>query len=213
MVGNPDLKQALIQNVDARWEIFPGQGEDLAAFSFFYKNFQNPIERIIEPTAQLRTSFTNANSARNIGIEAETRKAIGRNLLLGFNYTYIDSKIELDPVSRQVQTTLVRPLTGTSRNLFNVLLEIRNQNSSGRLLWNFHGDRISDVGSLGIPDIVQKGRNNLDFIFSRGLHEKADLKVSIMNLTDGEYVFAQGSEEQRIFSLGRTVSFGVTIRP
>ena len=31
--------------------------------------FDKPIERFVEPTSQLRTSYTNAKSARNFGIE------------------------------------------------------------------------------------------------------------------------------------------------
>ena len=213
MSGNPDLQRSLIQNLDVRWEFFPGPGEEVAALGFFYKHFRDPIERIVEPTAQLRTSFTNARAARNAGIEIEGRKAVGRHLFAGFNYTHVDSEVELSPASRQVQTSLVRPLAGTSENLFNTFFEVRGRGHSGRLLWNYHGDRISDVGSLGLPDIVQRGRGGLDLVFSNRLHRRANLKIAVENLTDGAYVFSQGGEPQRTFRLGRTVSFGVTIRP
>jgi outer membrane receptor protein involved in Fe transport len=36
--GNPNLQRALIQNVDARWELFPG-GRSIVATSFFFLNF------------------------------------------------------------------------------------------------------------------------------------------------------------------------------
>ena len=215
MIGNPDLKQSLIQNVDIRWELFPGLGEEVVAASLFYKKFDNPIERIVEPTAQLRTSFTNAASARNVGFEIEGRKSINKYLLVGANYTYVDSEVALSASSRQIQTSLIRPLAGTSRNLFNTMFEVRNaqRDYSGRLLWNFYGDRISDIGSLGLPDIVQKGRGNLDFVFSKRLGKKVGLKFGITNLSDGAYTFSQGGEDQRVYKLGRTIEFGMSIRP
>ncbi|MDX1748455.1 MAG: TonB-dependent receptor, partial [Halobacteriales archaeon] len=62
IVGNPNLKRATIDNFDLRWEWFTGPGE-VVAVSVFHKEFTDPIERIVEPTAQLRTSFDNALGA------------------------------------------------------------------------------------------------------------------------------------------------------
>ena len=213
VVGNPDLRQSLIQNFDARWEWFPGAEEVISA-SFFFKQFDDPIERIVEPTAQLRTSFTNAETARNAGLELELRSLIGPFILAGANYTYVDSEVTLSPASRQVQTSLVRPLAGTSANLLNALLEVRGPGFSGRLLWNYFDDRISDVGSLGLPDIVEKGRQSLDLVFSTRW-DQASLKVALSNLTDQDYVYTQGADgpTQRTYNLGRSISFGITWRP
>ena len=47
---------------------------ELLSAGFFFKDFENPIEREIQLTAQLRTSFINAQGAKNLGIELETRK-------------------------------------------------------------------------------------------------------------------------------------------
>jgi len=211
-VGNPDLEQSLIQNFDVRWEWFPGQSDEVLAASFFYKNFDNPIERIVEPTAQLRTSFTNAESARNAGFEVEARKSLGQYFFVGANYTYVDSEVTLSSAARQVQTSLVRPLAGTSENLFNAMFEARAMGYSARLLWNFFDDRISDVGSLGLPDIIEDARSSLDFVLSKRF-ERFSLKLAVSNLTDEDYVFTQGGQDQRIFSLGRTVAFGLSVRP
>ena len=213
VVGNPNLQQSLIQNFDARWEWFPGAEEVISA-SFFFKRFDDPIERIVEPTAQLRTSFTNAETAQNAGLELEVRSLVGPFVLVGANYTYVDSEVTLSPASRQVQTSLVRPLAGTSANLFNALLEVRGLGFSGRLLWNYFDDRISDVGSLGLPDIIEKGRQSLDLVFSRRW-DLASLKIALSNLTDQDYVYTQGAggPNQRIYNLGRSISFGITYRP
>ena len=213
IVGNPDLNQSLIQNLDLRWEWFPGAEEVLSA-SFFYKQFDDPIERTVEPTAQLRTSFTNAETAKNAGLELEVRSLLGQYVLVGANYTYVDSDVTLSPAARQVQTSLVRPLAGTSPNLFNALFELRGLGYSGRLLFNYFDDRISDVGSLGLPDIIEKGRHSVDFVLSKRF-ERASLRVAFTNLTDQPFEYTQGGDgpPQRIFNLGRSMSFGVTYHP
>ncbi|HSL21332.1 MAG TPA: TonB-dependent receptor [Vicinamibacterales bacterium] len=203
VVGNPELTQALIRNYDLRWELFPG-AEQLVAASFFYKDFSDPIERFVEPTAQLRTSFTNARSARNLGFELEARQLIGRHALAGANYTFVDSEIRLDEFQTNVLTTLQRPLAGTSRHVFNGLLEVRAAGASARLLLNYFGDRIADVGSLGLPDIVEAGRPTLDFALSQRLG-RIHLRLAAENLTDEPITFTQGGEPQRRFTVGRTL--------
>lgn len=205
VLGNPNLTRALIQNVDARWEMFPG-GDQVLAASVFYKHFSDPIERIVEPTAQLRTSFTNAEAARNVGVEVEARRRFADHFMAGANYTYVSSEISLAPAAAQVQTSLTRPLAGQSKNLFNALFEVSGGAMTARVLYNFFGERISDVGSLGLPDILEDGRGSLDFVLSsrwRGL----SLKFAAENLTDEKFDFTQGGELQRRYTLGRALQF------
>jgi TonB-dependent receptor len=208
VVGNPDLTRALIQNVDVRWEMFPG-GSDVVAASFFFKRFSDPIERIVEPTAQLRTSFTNADSARNVGLEFEVRRTFADHFTLGGNYTFVDSTITLTPAAAQVQTSLERALAGQSTHLFNALLEVSTDAASVRVLYNFFGDRISDVGSLGLPDIIEDQRGALDLIVSTRVRA-LNIRVSAENLTDENFDLTQGGLLQRRYALGRSlqVSFG-----
>ena len=204
-VGNPNLDQALIQNVDVRYELFP-RAEEVFAVSFFYKNFDNPIERVLEPTANIRTSYANADSARNVGIELEARKRLRDWLYVGGNYSYISSNVSLTPQAAQVQTSLERPLAGQSNNLLNVLAEVRYGSASFRALYNFVGDRITDVGALGLPDIIQEGRNQLDLVYSQRVFRRLTLRASVDNLTNDPYEFSQGDQRQRYFELGRTFS-------
>jgi outer membrane receptor protein involved in Fe transport len=203
VVGNPELTRALIRNYDVRWELFPG-AEQLVAASFFYKDFSDPVERFVEPTAQLRTSFTNAQSARNLGLELEARKLMGRRVLAAANYTFVDSEIRLDQFQTNVLTTLQRPLAGTSQHMFNGLFEVRAGDTSARVLLNYFDDRIADVGSLGLPDIVEQGRSTLDFALSQRIG-RLDVRFSADNLTNEPVTFTQGDEPQRRFTIGRTL--------
>lgn len=206
--GNPDLNRALIQNVDARWELFPG-GRSVVAASGFYKYFNDPIERVVIAGAQPISTFQNADKARNFGIELEAAHDFGNGLYVNANYTWVDSKITLNPAQRTVQTSRERPLAGQSNNLFNVTAEYAFKGFSTRLLFNHFDDRISDVGANQAPDIIENGRETVDLVFSKRVAQKLNLRFSIENLTDTTWLFTQGVEDQRRFKLGRTFGFSL----
>jgi TonB-dependent receptor len=205
--GNPDLNRALIQNFDGRWEVFNGTRGVVAA-SAFYKYFDDPIERIVVAGAQPLATFQNADHATNFGFEFEGAAEMGRHFYVNANYAYVDSQVTLAEDQRSVQTSLERPLAGQSKNLFNVIGELSLANFSARLLFNYYGDRIADVGANEAPDVVEQGRGSLDVVMSqrwRGL----GIRLTLENLTDSDFLFTQsvGSlhETQRRYKLGRTV--------
>jgi outer membrane receptor protein involved in Fe transport len=205
--GNPNLQRALIQNLDARWEMFPG-GRNVLSVSGFYKNFDKPIERIVIAAANPIATFQNADRARNFGVELETAYELGRGMFLNANYTFVDSRIALLPEQRTVQTSLERPLAGQSKNLFNITAEYAVRGFSARALVNYAGDRISDVGSNQAPDIVEQGRATVDLVVTQRFG-RFNVRLSGENLTDSEYLFTQGNRTQRSFKFGRTIGVSV----
>lgn len=211
--GNPDLKRALIQNVDARWEMFPG-ARNVVAVSGFYKYFNSPIERVVIAGAQPIVTFQNADSARNFGVELELARQVFKNLYINANYTFVDSEITLNPDQRTVQTSLQRALAGQSQNVFNVTTEFAARGFNARLLVNRYGDRISDVGSNGAPDIIEQGRPQVDLVMSQKVG-RFNLRFGADNLLDSRYNFTQGvgntQERERSFVLGRTFSLSVGV--
>ena len=212
--GNSALQRALIQNVDARWEMFTG-GRSVLAASAFYKHFDSPIERVVIAAANPIATFQNADTARNFGLELEAGHQFGTHFFFNANYTFVDSKITLAPEQLGVQTSSERPLAGQSKNLLNLAAEYFVAGFSTRLLFNYFGDRIADVGANEAPDIIEQGRGRLDLVFShrvRGLN----IRLNVENLTDSEYLFTQTlttEETQRLYKLGRTVSlsFGYNV--
>jgi TonB-dependent receptor len=205
--GNPELDRALIHNVDGRWEMFTG-GRGILAASLFYKNFDQPIERVVIAGAQPIVTYQNADKARNYGLELEAGRQLFEGMFVTANYTFVDSQISLRPEQRTVQTSLERPLAGQSKNLFNLTAEYTNRGFSSRVLYNFFGDRISDVGSNQAPDIIEQGRGSLDLVVGQRIG-RVNVRFTVENLTDSEYLFTQGSEDQRVFKLGRTVGLSV----
>ena len=213
--GNPDLERALIQNVDARWEMFSG-GRGIVAASVFYKYFDQPIERVIIAGAQPIATYQNADSARNVGFELELGRDFGEHLFVNANYTFVDSRITLADAQQFVQTSSERALAGQSKNLFNLAGEFTAGGFSTRLLFNYFGDRIADVGANQAPDIIEQGRGSLDLVFSQRFGGLG-VRLSLENLTDSDYLFTQGEEvqlqDQRLYRLGRTIalSFGYNV--
>jgi TonB-dependent receptor len=205
--GNPDLTRALINNFDGRVEFFGG-GRDVFAISGFYKKFNSPIERIVIAGAQPIVTFQNAESASNLGVELEAARQLGEHFFVNVNYTYVDSSITLAPAQRAVQTSSERALAGQSKNLFNATAELTTAGFTARVLYNYFGDRISDVGSNDAPDILEQGRGSLDAVFSKRFG-KLKLQLSADNLTDPEYLFTQGTEEQRFYKLGRVFALSL----
>jgi hypothetical protein len=206
--GNPDLKRALIQNVDGRWEMFSG-GRGVLAASVFYKYFDQPIESVVLGAAQPIGTFQNSDHARNVGLEFEAAREFGRHFFVNANYTFVDSRITLLPEQTTVQTSLKRPLVGQSKNLFNITGEATVRGFSTRLLFNLFGDRIAEAGANEAPDVIEQGRGTLDVVFSQRVRSLI-LRLALENLTDTQYRFTQGSEDERLFKLGRTVAFSLT---
>ena len=205
--GNANLQRALIQNVDARWERFTG-GRGVVAASLFYKYFDSPIERVVIAAANPIATFQNSDHARNVGLELEAGRQITDMFFVNANYTFVDSTIALLPEQLGVQTSAERPLAGQSKNLFNVTTEFAAAGFSTRLLFNYFGDRISDVGANEAPDIIEQGRGSLDLVFSQRIRSLS-MRLTFENLTDSDYRFTQtlGTEEtQRLFRMGRTVA-------
>jgi hypothetical protein len=137
---------------------------------------------------------------------------VAEDFFFGANYTYVDSKITLAPEQRAVQTSQERPLAGQSKNLFNFTAEYTKGGFTARGLVNYFGDRIYDVGANQAPDVVEEGRGSLDIVVGQRFG-RFNVRFSVDNLTDSEYLFTQGVETQRIYKLGRTyqVSFGMNV--
>jgi TonB-dependent receptor len=223
VVGNPDLQRAVVRSLDARWEWFPSSGEVVAA-SVFFKDFEDPIEQILEPTAQLRRSYANALAATNWGVELELRRNLGSltQLLTPFsfigNYTYVDSNVDIDPENAGIVTSLSRPLQGQADHVFNGAFEyLTNFGTTARLLYNYTGEKIADVGALGIPDIIEEPRSTIDLVlvheFARfGWGQGLGLKFAGRNLTDEQKEYTQGGLTQRLYKPGSEYSLSLSYK-
>jgi outer membrane receptor protein involved in Fe transport len=219
-VGNPDLRRALIDNYDVRYEFFPG-GNQVIAASYFYKRFTNPIEQTYRPTAsELRQSFINVDGAKNQGVELEWRQNLAKyskrlqDFAFQTNFTFVNSDVII-PVERFPQlTSRNRPLVGQSRFIYNAIVEWTKPTlrSSARFYSNSVSRRITDVGTFQLPDIYQERNTFLDAVYQFDIRENGQwtLRLSAENLTNNNYRYTQSDILIRSFRIGRTFTIGTS---
>lgn len=218
-VGNPNLKRASIMNYDVRWEMYPG-GNQLIAASVFVKTFKDPVEQTILASNDLRQSFINAQGAKNYGFELEYRQNLAgihgkmREFAISSNLTFVDSNIEIREQDLGFLTSRNRPLLGQSRWIYNGTLQWARPQwfSTASLAANFVGQRITDVGTFGLPDIQQGANTMLDFVYQYNMAERSkwSYRFEAENLLNNNFHWTQGSFLQRQYRLGRTYQIGVS---
>lgn len=221
--GNPDLKRALIKNFDARWEMYPTNGEVLSV-ALFAKVFKDPIEQVFigNSASSKIVTFLNAKAARNYGVEFEARKRmafLGDRFegLSGFlNATLMKSEIEIGDAS--VGASKVndkRAMVGQSPYVVNAGLTYNSASAATSVtaLYNVFGKRISSAAVAPLPDAYEQARNQVDvsvrFPFLRGLAAKVDVK----NVLDSPFEIRQGTVVREFYRGGRIVSMGINWRP
>ena len=221
-IGNPDLVQTDITNYDVRWEYFPG-GNQLLAASFFYKDFDQPIERTMIAAVALLRTFSNARAAKNYGLELEFRRGLNfvspklREFAVSSNFTMVDSNIDLENVSQSVVlTSLVRPMQGQSRYVANLIGEWSRPKarSTARYYLNYFSSRITDVGAFGLPDVVQDGLATMDLVYEYTIRgdDRWKLRFAAENINNARWFLTQGGETFLGYREGRTITVGTSFR-
>ncbi|PSL47961.1 TonB-dependent receptor [Chitinophaga niastensis] len=195
--GNPDLKHVRADNIDVRYELFPG-GAGQLLLGGFYKQLQNPIEYFVinqgGPSA-LVIEAQNTNKATNFGFEAVYTKYIGK-FGISANYTYTHSEVTTpkftkyyDKALAQTQTgstTQTRPLQGQANHVGNVSLLYKNPKIGLdiQIAFSYTGDRITQVSAWNNLDIWQKPYTQLDFSLEKSLSKHFYFFTKINNLTN-----------------------------
>ncbi|MGH7675175.1 MAG: TonB-dependent receptor domain-containing protein [Gemmatimonadales bacterium] len=183
--GNANLRRALIQNYDVRWEWYPNPGEILSVGAFA-KWFDDPIEKVIVPqTGADGLTFVNADGATNYGVELEIRKQYAPFTVFG-NATLMRSRIQPGVTTL---TSSDRPMVGQSPYVVN--LGLAYTHPAGRLsttlLYNVVGERIVEAGSLPRPDAYEHARHMVDFSLQAPVTGTVGLKFDAKNLLDAPH--------------------------
>jgi outer membrane receptor protein involved in Fe transport len=211
IIGNTQLKRALLHNFDVRYEIFPGK-EDMFSIGAFSKRIINPIEFSLETSQPgIRTfGYQNEKSADIRGIELEMRKSLkflGRYLAPGLfnylsaygNFSLIQSKVQF----KQGQGTPNRSLQGQSPYVANISLFFENKKGiQASVNFNKIGSRIAyigvakDVQPYG-SDIYEFGRSILDFQIGKNMKKAGNLKLTFGDVLRQATVFYQDINENK----------------
>ena len=239
-VGNPNLTNSKLDNLDARWEWY-FEEDQYVTFGGFYKKLKNPIEETInEAGDNLQTTFQNIPRAEIYGLEAEfklitespfqSKFLSTKNFFLTTNYTWSDSKISIKPgdvVIRQNGTALPaefvirdgRPLQGHSKHLANLQIgyEDVEANSAATLLLNYASKRIRATAPQTLPEVIEKPPVSLDFTYSRNFAVwGGDYEIGLKaeNILGAKYKATQSAGGVRVdvdsYELGQ--SFSVSLK-
>ncbi len=163
--GNPNLKHSIADNLDLRYELYPGDEEQLF-IGGFYKRIQDPIElAYIDGTTY---EPVNLGTATVWGAELVYTKYFG-NIGITGNYTYIYSKIYSikSYTDLQAQTTYdklqERPMQGQTDNTANVSLLYRGTHRRffAQLAYQYIGNTLARVYPIYGYDYYQQPQSFL----------------------------------------------------
>jgi TonB-dependent receptor len=170
LVGNPLLITSHITNYDLRWEWFFSPLE-LASVGFFYKDLEDPIEKITAvETSNVIDTFVNSASATIWGFEFEGRKSFDFLVPYAQRVSWLrDIAANLADLQFQVNASVVessvsddfgpalviivpiagsRPLQGTAPYVINAQLEYEHERwGVFRALYNTSGPTIAAAGT------------------------------------------------------------------
>jgi len=173
--GNADLKRAIADNIDVRYELFPKPSEQFMV-GLFYKHIKDPIEYTLQRDAvrgqDIYYSPGNFGNASNYGLEVDYIKYF-KMFGIKANYTYTHSSITTPKSKRirnesgDIQTISVdqtRPLYGQSAHVANLSFLYKNakRGIDAQIAGGYTGDRINTVSQFLDNDLWQKGFVQLD---------------------------------------------------
>lgn len=173
--GNPDLKHAVGDNVDIRFEKYIRPGGQVM-LALFYKHIQNPIEYILAADSirgqDIYYMPGNFGTARNYGLEIDLIKYFSR-FGVKVNYTYTHSRIttgkskrirDEDGNLKTITVNETRRLYGQSAHIGNLALLFKNPKTgwNGQLAFQYTGDRIFSVSQFVGNDLWQKAFLRMD---------------------------------------------------
>jgi outer membrane receptor protein involved in Fe transport len=195
-LGNPLLKHVRADNLDLRYELFPGLTDQILV-GVFYKKLVNPIEYFvtnINGPSSLYIKPENTNEADNYGLEAVFNKYFGM-FGISANYTYTHSSITttklvysfVQGVGNQTSTeNQTRPLQGQANNIGNISLLFKDQRIGleAQLALAYTGDCIAEVSNYYNLDIWQKPFTQLDLSLEEKFTRHFAFFGKVNNLTN-----------------------------
>jgi len=216
--GFEGIKSSEIENLDLRYEWYFGFDEFLT-ISYFTKDFINPIEQVLEAAATSSyVSYRNALSAELQGAEFEFQKQFGE-LISGYdffgkiNYTVTDSNAVTNPEFITLSSYDDRPLVGQPDNILNIQFGYYGSDDSRlSVIYNDVGNRIRELGSDVIPNVMEDLPETLDMVYKktfRAFDGNLDLTIKLRNLLEEPYEALQGDRVYETYSTSSSISIGL----
>jgi len=212
--GNPDLKHAVADNIDIRFENFPNPAEQFMA-AVFYKHIQNPIEYILKPDnirgQDIYYMPGNFGNAINYGAEIDFIKYFNK-IGIKINYTYTHSRITTTKSKRirdengnlkTISVNETRPLYGQSAHIGNVsvLYKDAKKRWDAQLALQYTGERINSVSQFVGNNLWQKPSIQMDVSLEKKFKSGLGIFAKLNNLLNTPmivYLKNAGSKNIRV---------------
>ena len=222
-IGNPELKRTLVNNFDLRIEKYlPGAG--LISVSGFYKQFNNPIEQVMNPQAQnVELSWRNVQEANVLGMELEYKKKFvleeGEYLTLGFNTSIIHSKTQIDPLELELirafdpEHSATRPMYGQSPYIVNLYTQYQIAGWNVGANFNVSGRSIVIV-QKGAVDVYEAPKPMLNLKVDKQMSKRTKLSLSASNILSAKrlWYYPYKDEEYTFRSFNYRPEFRVSFQ-
>lgn len=206
-IGNIDLEQTNIDNIDLRWEYYLSAGE-LVSVSGFYKAFDGHIEWVAFEQAPDQLTPRNLGNSTVVGAEFEIRKNLDfitpkvKGLVIGGNVSIVASSVDMrtniistDPLTNEQTTEYekrvevaregeevdeFRTMAGQSPYLINGFLNYQGINNglNANLSYNVQGESLSIVGSGNVPDVYARPFHSFNFNLIQTFGEKDQYRIT-----------------------------------
>ncbi len=206
-IGNIDLEQTNINNLDLRWEYYFSPGE-LVSVSGFYKTFDGHIEWVSFEQAPDQLTPRNLSNSNVLGAEVEIRKNLDfilprlKGLVVGGNVSLVKSSVDTrtnvistDPLTGIVTTEYqkrvevaregetveeFRSMAGQSPYLINAFLNYQGEENgfNANLSYNVQGESLSIVGSGNVPDVYVRPFHSMNFNLIKSFGKEDQYRIT-----------------------------------
>ena len=230
-IGNIDLEETHVSNLDLRWEYFLPKGQ-IFSVSLFHKSFDKPIElTAFDATSPDNFTPRNVGDANVVGLEFEVRKNLSfitpalSAFSLNLNTTIVKSEVKMTEEEIEGRQISARDgeVIGDSRNMVGQSPYLINAGISyinidkgweGNLAFNTQGERLSIVGIGQVPDVYEKPFDSLNFKLSKRFGEHWKTSVGVNNIlgSNKQKVYQAYQATDQLFELfqpGRVISFSL----
>lgn len=195
--GNYNLNRSSADNLDLRYELFPGAADQLL-IGTFYKRINDPIEAGLVPTSGTNTSQvlrpSNFGAATNYGAEIAATKYFGR-FGISANYTYTHSRITTAKTYRyrkpdnsigSKDMDQTRPLQGQADHIANASFIYKDPKIGldAQVAYVYTGKRITVVSPYYGLDYWQRPFNQLDLSVEKRVMKSFSAYTKITNISN-----------------------------
>lgn len=229
-IGNPNLQQTILHNVDLRWEWYP-RIKELISVGGFFKFLKNPISRVaVQGSNQQLMMYKNLDHGFLAGAELEVRKQFdflgnwAKDLRLVWNLAYIYSQVTRDSAN-YVLAKIQNPEASKYRRFYkdpnlvaNISLDYDNEELglNANINLNMVGKKLVYATEGATPDIFEKPRYMLNFLIAKTFFKQLKVQFMAENLLGAKmqqvYSFKEQEYSYRSYNFGRSFWLSISYK-